>query len=182
MIDRSGFLRASLLFASVSLVSFFAACGGKVVGDPNNQPEPDAGYDQQHTTCGELGPPDCPTCEGETNAPSPQCGNNGEWICPVTKCEPPPGCNDTTADCKCGIASCVNDEWVCPADCSDTCPADITGLAGTACSVEGLICGGEDCTNPCDFCNFIGCTGGVWTNEESPPEPCPIDGGSFDGG
>jgi hypothetical protein len=67
---------------------------------------------------------------------------------------------------------------VCPTDCSDTCPPDITGLAGTACSVEGLICGGEDCTNPCEFCNFVGCQGGVWTNEEAPPEPCPIDAGT----
>jgi hypothetical protein len=178
MINRSGFVRSAVALASASLFALFAACGGKVDG---GSPTSSDGGIQGGGDAGCAGTISCPVCEGDTNPSPPQC-IDGQWDCPETKCEPPLGCNDTTADCKCGIASCVNDEWVCPADCSDTCPADITGLAGTACSVEGLICGGEDCTNPCDFCNFIGCTGGVWTNEESPPEPCPIDGGSFDGG
>jgi hypothetical protein len=180
MIGRSGFLRTLLALSSASLFGLFAACGGKVVGVTTTTSPQDGGPD--NTACGDLEQPVCPVCEGQTPpSPPPQC-IDGEWSCPETKCEPPLGCEDTTANCQCGTASCVNDAWVCPATCTDTCPVDISGLAGTACSVEGLICGGEDCANPCDSCNFIGCTGGVWTNEESPPEPCPIDGGSFDGG
>ncbi len=181
MIDRSGFLRPLLALGSASLFAFFAACGGKIDGGAPTHSSGDGGQGGDSSAC--TGTFECPVCEGDPTSGEPTC-IDGEWECPATKCVPPPpnGCQNTVADCKCGTASCVNDAWVCPADCSDTCPVDISGLAGTACSVEGLICGGEDCTNPCDFCNFVGCQGGIWTNEESPPEPCAFDAGSPGGG
>ena len=179
MIGRSGFLRSLLALSSASLFGFFAACGGKVVGGTTTTSPQDGGPD--NTACGDLEQPVCPVCEGDTQSPAPQC-IDGQWECSTTKCEPPLGCEGTTADCKCGAATCVNDQWVCPATCTDTCPADISGLAGTACSVDGLICGSEDCSDPCNFCFFIDCTDGTWQSVEAPPEPCPIDGGVFDGG
>ena len=178
MIHRSGFLRSAFALAGASLFAFFAACGGKIDGGSNG-PSSDGGI-QTDDSVGCNGAISCPVCLGETNPPTAQC-LNGEWVCP-TGCEQQNCDLSAPADCKCGTPSCQGGEWVCPQDCSDTCPADIDGLAGTACSVEGLICGGEDCTNPCDFCNFIGCQNGVWVNEESPPEPCPVDAGTAGGG
>ena len=44
-------------------------------------------------------------------------------------------------------------------------------LNGT-CSTEGMTCGGESCTNACQFCNILRCTTGHWQRVESFPAPC----------
>jgi len=44
-------------------------------------------------------------------------------------------------------------------------------LNGT-CSTDGMTCGGEACTNACQFCNILRCTTGHWQRVESFPAPC----------
>jgi len=41
-----------------------------------------------------------------------------------------------------------------------------------ACSTDGMTCGGESCTNACQFCNILRCTTGHWQRVESFPAPC----------
>jgi hypothetical protein len=45
-----------------------------------------------------------------------------------------------------------------------------SAVAGGACSREGDSCG--DCTDVCNFCNVLICTGGKWGTMESAPAPC----------
>ncbi len=35
-----------------------------------------------------------------------------------------------------------------------------------------MFCGGESCTNACQFCNILRCTSGRWQRMESFPAPC----------
>ena len=58
------------------------------------------------------------------------------------------------------------------ADGAPACPADIGGAVDTACSVDGQYCGGEVCTDPCQFCNLIHCEGGFWRMMEAFPQTC----------
>jgi hypothetical protein len=44
-------------------------------------------------------------------------------------------------------------------------------LDGT-CTTEGQLCGGESCTNACQFCNILRCTSSRWQRMESFPAPC----------
>lgn len=46
-----------------------------------------------------------------------------------------------------------------------------TATEGAACSREGESCS-SGCTNPCQFCNLLQCSGGHWTRLEVPPAPC----------
>ena len=55
------------------------------------------------------------------------------------------------------------------------CPADISSAVGTSCGTDGKTCG--SCSDPCQFCNLIICTGGVWTQEEAFPQQCTDAGG-----
>jgi len=42
---------------------------------------------------------------------------------------------------------------------------------GAACTSEGAICGGP-CTDACQFCNLLSCSGGHWLRAEAFPAPC----------
>ncbi len=54
---------------------------------------------------------------------------------------------------------------------SDTgCPPSI--VEDAPCSPEGMSCGGERCTNACDFCNVFTCRMGRWGRVEVFPAPC----------
>ena len=46
-----------------------------------------------------------------------------------------------------------------------------SAVANGACTTEGTICGGN-CTDICQFCNTLRCTGGHWQGQESAPAPC----------
>jgi len=46
-----------------------------------------------------------------------------------------------------------------------------TAVSGGACSTPGASCGGP-CTDICQFCNVLTCTGGRWQGTESAPAPC----------
>jgi hypothetical protein len=48
---------------------------------------------------------------------------------------------------------------------------------GTACSPEGLSCGGP-CSDPCQFCNIIRCEKGKWQRLEAHPDPSCRDAGT----
>jgi hypothetical protein len=50
-------------------------------------------------------------------------------------------------------------------------PCASATLDGT-CGSEGMTCGGESCTNACQFCNLLRCTSGRWMRMESFPAPC----------
>ena len=39
-----------------------------------------------------------------------------------------------------------------------------------ACTTENAVCG--SCTDVCQFCNTLRCTGGHWTYQEAVPAPC----------
>jgi hypothetical protein len=47
-----------------------------------------------------------------------------------------------------------------------------TAVSGASCTAEGAFCGGEGCTNICQFCNVLHCTNGRWEPMESAPAPC----------
>lgn len=53
------------------------------------------------------------------------------------------------------------------------CPSNaaLSSAVGTACTNEGLSCGGDQCKDACSFCNIIRCTGGTWTQQEAFPDP-----------
>jgi hypothetical protein len=51
------------------------------------------------------------------------------------------------------------------------CPADISGAVGKACDQPGKLCGGDSCTDPCQFCNLIQCVNGKWEQLEAAPDP-----------
>ena len=58
------------------------------------------------------------------------------------------------------------------------CPQNPSSVKdGDACSPEGLSCG--MCTDPCQFCNLLKCTGGKWSHLEAFPAVCD-DGGTHD--
>lgn len=42
---------------------------------------------------------------------------------------------------------------------------------GSACANEGEFCS-PGCTDQCQFCNIVQCTGGTWQSLEAPPAPC----------
>ena len=46
-----------------------------------------------------------------------------------------------------------------------------TAASGAACTSEGMTCGGP-CTDICQFCNLLTCTGGHWQAMEAAPAPC----------
>ncbi|MEO7109461.1 MAG: hypothetical protein ABI183_03390 [Polyangiaceae bacterium] len=162
----------------------FAACGGKVVGEGGDDSSVnhggDGGVGGDGGACSTFGI-SCPVCEGDPNSGQASCVD-GQWQCAATKCKPPhDNCEDTSADCKCGTPSCIDDQWVCPTDCSGNCPASVDNLDGTPCVTDGLICG-DECGDPCSFCNYVACNGGTWNEVESFPQVC--DGGApnVDGG
>ncbi len=70
--------------------------------------------------------------------------------------------------------------------CEEQCPADLFGAIGKPCHPEGLSCGGEGCTNVCEFCNVVVCLQGKWTGLEAFPKPdcnaCEQTGGYCDPG
>jgi hypothetical protein len=45
-----------------------------------------------------------------------------------------------------------------------------SAAANGVCTGEGAVCGG--CTDACNFCNILRCTGGHWTALEVAPAPC----------
>ena len=45
-------------------------------------------------------------------------------------------------------------------------------VATEACTVEGTVCGHENCANVCQFCNLTRCMNGVWQRIEVAPLPC----------
>jgi len=53
-----------------------------------------------------------------------------------------------------------------------------SAVEGASCSMEGQSCGGP-CSDPCQFCNILRCSGGRWTRLEIFPRPCD-DGGAAD--
>ena len=71
-------------------------------------------------------------------------------------------------------------------DLAFACPKDWSTLEGKPCSGSGLSCGGEHCTNECDWCNVITCIDGKWQGLEAFPRPgcnaCEIPGGYCDPG
>jgi hypothetical protein len=180
MIFRSGFLRSTIATSGALLLFSFVACGGKVIGvgeGDDSSSTQDAGKNDgggsDGGNCSQFGI-SCPVCEGDPNSGQASCVD-GQWQCAATKCEPPQNnCENTTADCKCGTPSCIGDQWVCPSDCSGNCPASVDNLDGTPCVTDGLICG-DQCGDPCSFCNYVACNGGTWNEVESPPVVC--DGG-----
>lgn len=58
-------------------------------------------------------------------------------------------------------------------DAGDSSTDDGCGLSdeGGVCRGEGSVCG-ELCTDACQFCNRLVCTGGVWQRQEVFPAPC----------
>jgi hypothetical protein len=46
-----------------------------------------------------------------------------------------------------------------------------SAVAMAACTSEGQTCS-SGCTDACDFCNLLRCTGGVWQRMEAVPAPC----------
>lgn len=48
-------------------------------------------------------------------------------------------------------------------------PCD-TAVIDRACDSEGMRCG--DCASPCEFCNILVCSQGVWGRLEAAPAPC----------
>ena len=53
----------------------------------------------------------------------------------------------------------------------DDCPPNVADLEDAPCSPEGTVCGGP-CTDPCSFCNLMGCFDGRWQRLEAHPMPC----------
>lgn len=51
---------------------------------------------------------------------------------------------------------------------NSTCDSAVTNAP---CSTENAICGGG-CTDICQFCQLLVCTGGTWKPRESAPAPC----------
>ena len=45
-------------------------------------------------------------------------------------------------------------------------------VATQPCTAAGTTCGGENCTNMCQFCNLTRCMNGVWQRIEVAPLPC----------
>lgn len=83
---------------------------------------------------------------------------------------------------ECAEPGCVGDEmWQCPlgftprppgsVTCAPSCPVDLAAAEGMACAEAGRSCG--SCPDPCAFCSFLRCEGGVWTRLEAPPPPGP---------
>lgn len=80
---------------------------------------------------------------------------------------------DATGDTSLDVVDVTDASDIPPADLdtSGPCPADPIAAEGTACGVEGASCGSEHCTDPCQFCNILMCTGGVWQHLEAHPDP-----------
>ena len=58
------------------------------------------------------------------------------------------------------------------------CPPDLFAALDQPCTEEGTYCGGENCDDPCQFCNIITCSAGNWTGVEVFPDPnCGDEGG-----
>ncbi len=51
-------------------------------------------------------------------------------------------------------------------------PACASAVASQPCTTPGASCGGEGCTDLCQFCNVLQCMNGVWQPMESSPAPC----------
>lgn len=70
-------------------------------------------------------------------------------------------------------------------DADPGCPPDLASAEGQPCpsSVEGKFCGGDNCSDPCQFCNILQCQGGTWQRVEVFPDPnCFTDAGPMDSG
>ena len=52
-----------------------------------------------------------------------------------------------------------------------TCPEGFWDLEGEPCAEEGMSCGGEGCTGPCQPCAALICTNGIWERREAYPPP-----------
>ena len=50
-------------------------------------------------------------------------------------------------------------------------PVCAGAVAQGACTSEGTVCS-NGCTDVCQFCNLLRCTGGHWQTEEAAPAPC----------
>jgi hypothetical protein len=51
-------------------------------------------------------------------------------------------------------------------------PACASAVATQPCTTPGTFCGGESCTDVCQFCNVLQCMNGAWQPMESAPAPC----------
>jgi len=51
-------------------------------------------------------------------------------------------------------------------------PACASAVATQSCTAEGTVCGSENCTTACQFCNLTRCMNGVWQRMEVAPVPC----------
>ena len=51
-------------------------------------------------------------------------------------------------------------------------PACASAVATQSCTAEGTVCGSENCTTACQFCNLTRCMNGVWQSIEVAPPPC----------
>ncbi|MEO8877113.1 MAG: hypothetical protein ABI461_16085 [Polyangiaceae bacterium] len=179
MIDRSGFSHISFsLLAVTSAIVLSAACGGKVDSSSNGSSSGNSANggasNGNSGDCSDQPAISCPVCPGQST-PTVTCVN-GVRECTTTKCAVPTCDDEPKPNCKCGTPSCgVGGGWMCPGSCA--CPTDLSNLEGQPCNVEGLSCGGENCTNPCNFCNILQCEQGVWQNLEAFPAPCDDDGG-----
>lgn len=91
----------------------------------------------------------------------------------------------------CGVLTCEKGVWnslgIGPAaECGDDAGTPCSNAhEGDVCSKENETCG--SCTDPCQFCNLLRCSGGRWTGIEAFPTPpsdpqCQKDGGQTDGG
>jgi hypothetical protein len=47
-----------------------------------------------------------------------------------------------------------------------------SAVLDATCTTPELVCGGESCTNACQFCNLLRCTSGRWQRMEAFPAPC----------
>ncbi len=176
MIDRSGFSHIAFsLLAVASAIVLSAACGGKV-GSGDSATDGGTTTDGTGGACVNADAPACNKCPADDGPPPAASCIKGAWSCPQTKCAMPPCDGAREPDCECGTPSCGADgTWACPRSCA--CPTNLSNLEGKPCDVEGLSCGGENCTNPCNFCNILQCEYGVWQRLEAFPAPCDDDGG-----
>ena len=51
-------------------------------------------------------------------------------------------------------------------------PVCATAVPMQPCTAPGTFCGGDGCTNVCQFCNIVQCMNGVWQSMEVAPAPC----------
>ncbi len=146
------------------------------------------GLPEDPTASGDGGcsgsPPACATACGQTQAP--QC-EEGAWVCseltadcsgetdPVTSGVPSGvsslGLSATSSEQQTETSSIAGISSVESVDTGSTDTMTNDCAEGTPCDEVGLICG-EPCTDACQFCNRLYCSGSVWQRVEAFPAPC----------